>query len=206
MNGFGQLCQIIFRLYIKGEAITPEVAITALKQNFPSFQPSFNRFFPSPAGIAPGEIVLIDSMTPGGPISTGVMVLYADDRSFTFCCPQGHPESGFVTFSAHKDDRGTIVQVLGLARANDPLYEAAYRLMGSRIQGRIWNHLLSALAAYLGVPADIGAHAVCIDKTRRWSQAKNIWYNAQIRTTIREPLHVLTKIIGTGKDKEAHSG
>ncbi len=157
VNGFGQLCQIIFRLYIKGEAITPEVAITALKQNFPSFQPSFNRFFPSPAGIAPGEIVLIDSMTPGGPISTGVMVLYADDRSFTFCCPQGHPESGFVTFSAHKDDRGTIVQVLGLARANDPLYEAAYRLMGSRIQGRIWNHLLSALAAYLGVPADIGA-------------------------------------------------
>jgi pyruvate/2-oxoglutarate dehydrogenase complex dihydrolipoamide dehydrogenase (E3) component/anti-anti-sigma regulatory factor len=138
VNGFGQLCQIIFRLYIKGEAITPEAAIAALKQNFPSFQPSFNRFYPYPAGIAPGEIVLIDAMTPGGPVSTGVMVLYADDRSFTFCCPQGHPESGFVTFSAHEDDGRTIVQVLGLARANDPLYEAAYSLMGSKIQGRIW--------------------------------------------------------------------
>ena len=206
VNGFGRLCQIIFRLYIKGEAITPEAAIAALKQNFPSFQPSFNRFSPSPAGIAPGEIVLIDSMTPGGPVSTGVMVLYADDRSFTFCCPHGHPESGFVTFSAHEDDGRTIVQVLGLARANDPLYEAAYLFMGSRIQGRIWTHLLSALAAYLGVPADIAANSVCIDKTRRWSQAKNIWYNAQIRTMLYEPVHVLTKIIGTSKDKEARAG
>ena len=89
---------------------------------------------------------------------------------------------------------------------NDPLYEAAYLFMGSRIQGRIWTHLLSALAAYLGVPADIAANSVCIDKTRRWSQAKNIWYNAQIRTMLYEPVHVLTKIIGTSKDKEARAG
>jgi hypothetical protein len=67
-------------------------------------------------------------------------------------------------------------------------------------------HLLSALAAYLGVPADIVAHSVCVDKARRWSQAKNIWYNAQIRTMLYEPVHVLKKIIGTSKDKEARAG
>ena len=35
------------------------------------------RFFPSSTGITPNELVLIDALTPGGPISTGVMVLYA---------------------------------------------------------------------------------------------------------------------------------
>ncbi|MHB8111591.1 MAG: dihydrolipoyl dehydrogenase family protein [Syntrophorhabdaceae bacterium] len=206
VNGFGRLWQKIFRLYIRGSTIAPEQAIAALKENFPSFQPSFNRFFPSSAGIAPGEIVLIDSMTPGGPISTGVMILYADDRSFTFCCPQGHPESGFVTFSAHKDTGWTIVQVLGLARANDPLYEMAFRLMGSTIQGRIWAHLLGSLAAYFGVPANIVTYDACIDQDLRWSQAKNLWYNAQIRTTLAEPVHVLKNIIGKSKDREARSG
>jgi pyruvate/2-oxoglutarate dehydrogenase complex dihydrolipoamide dehydrogenase (E3) component/anti-anti-sigma regulatory factor len=206
VNGFGKLWQRIFRLYIKGETITPEQAIAALKQNFPSFQPSFNRFYPSPAGIVPGEIVLIDSMTPGGPISTGVMTLYADNLSFTFCCPQGHPESGFVTFSAHEVPGRTIVQVLGLARANDPLYEMAFRLMGSTIQGRIWVHLLGSLAAYLGVPANIVTYDLCIDQDLRWSQAKNLWYNAQIRTTLAEPVHLLKKIIGKSDDREARSG
>ncbi|MEN6617289.1 MAG: FAD-dependent oxidoreductase, partial [Syntrophorhabdus sp.] len=206
VNGFGQLWQKIFRLYIKSKAITPEDAIAVLKQNFPSFQPSFNRFYPSPAGIAPGEIVLIDSDTAGGPVSTGVMVLYADDRSFTFCCPQGHPESGFVTFSADEDAGQTIVQVLGLARAADPLYEAAFRFIGSKIQGRIWNHLLNALAAYLGVPAHINDHSVCIDGNRRWSQAKNVWYNAQIRTTLWEPVHIVKTMTGTANRKGARSG
>ena len=206
VNGFGQLWQKIFRLYIKGSTITPEQAVGALKQNFPSFQPSFNRFFPSPAGIAPGEIVLIDSMTPGGPVSTGVLVLYADEQSFTFACPQGHPESGFVTFSGHKENGDTIVQIMGLARANDPLYEAAFRFIGSKIQGRIWTHVLSSLATYLGVPTRIATAAICLDTGLRWSQAKNLWYNAQIRTMVNEPRFILTKLFGNGDNKEAHPG
>jgi len=100
VNGFGQLWQKTYRLYINDSNITPEHAVEALKKNFPNFQPSFNHFFPSSVGIKPGEIVLIDSITPVGPVSTGVMILYADDLSFTFCTPQGHPEAGWVTFSA----------------------------------------------------------------------------------------------------------
>jgi pyruvate/2-oxoglutarate dehydrogenase complex dihydrolipoamide dehydrogenase (E3) component/anti-anti-sigma regulatory factor len=204
VNGFGQLWQKIFRLYVKGSAVAPEETIVALKQNFPSFQPSFNRFFPCPGGIAPGEIVLIDSMTPGGPVSTGVLVLYADERSFTFACPQGHPEPGFVTFSAHEEKGDTVVQILGLARANDPLYEGAFRFVGSRIQGRIWTHVLGSLAAYLGVPAHIVLDGVCVDAGLRWLQAKNLWYNAQIRTIIKEPQYILSKVFGGSEHKEAH--
>jgi pyruvate/2-oxoglutarate dehydrogenase complex dihydrolipoamide dehydrogenase (E3) component/anti-anti-sigma regulatory factor len=206
VNGFGQLWQKIFRLYIKGSTVTPDQAVAALKQNFPSFQPSFNRFFPSSAGIAPGEIVLIDSMTPGGPVSTGILVLYADEQSFTFACPQGHPESGFVTFSGHTENGNTIVQILGLARANDPLYEAAFRFIGSKVQGRIWTHVLSSLATYLGVPTRIATAASCLDTGLRWSQAKNLWYNAQIRTMVNEPRFILTKLFGNRDNKEARPG
>ncbi len=187
VNGFGRLCQKVFRLHIQDPEISPEQTIVALKENFPGFQPSFNRFYPSPGGIRAGEIVLINSFTPGGPVSTGVMILYADERSFTFNTPQGHPECGFVSFSAHEGDGGTVVQILGLARAGDPVYETAFRLIGSKIQTRIWTHVLTSLAVHLGVPTHITFHQECVDKSLRWSQMGNVYYNAQIRTVVNEP-------------------
>jgi hypothetical protein len=187
VNGFGRLFQKIFRLHIEDPSVSPEQAIHVLKENFSSFQPSFNRFYPSPGGIQAGKIVLIDSSTPGGPVSTGVMVLYADGRSFTFNTPQGHPECGFVSFSGHAGSSGTIVQIAGLARASDPLYEAAFRLIGSKIQTRIWTHVLTALAVHLGAPANITMDQECVDKSLRWSQIGNLYHNAQIRTLVNEP-------------------
>ncbi len=187
VSGFGRLCRKVFRLPIRDPTISPEQAVTALKENFPGFQPSFNRFYPSPEGIRPGEIVLIDSSTPGGPVSTGVMVLYADERSFTFNTPQGHPECGFVSFSAYEGGAGTTVQIVGLARASDPVYELAFRLIGSKIQTRIWTHVLTSLAVHLGVPAHITLDQECVDKSLRWSQVGNVYDNAQIRTIINEP-------------------
>ena len=187
VNGFGPLCQKVFHLRISDPIISPEEAIAALKAHFPSFQPSFNRFYPSPGGIQAGEIVLINSSTPGGPVSTGVMILYADERSFTFNTPQGHPECGFVSFSAYEGSRGTVVQIFGLARASDPVYETAFRLVGSKIQTRIWTHVLTSLALYFGVPADIAFEQECVDTSLRWDQIGNVYYNAQIRTLIHEP-------------------
>ena len=35
-------------------------------------------------------------------LSTGVMVLYADEESFTLMTPQGHMFAGWITFSAHR--------------------------------------------------------------------------------------------------------
>jgi anti-anti-sigma factor len=192
--GFGQLWQKTYRLDIDKSDIKPADAIRALKQNFPSFQPPYNKFYPSAAGIAPGEIVLIDSSTPGGPVSTGVMVLYADDVSFTFITPLGHPESGWVTFSAFDEGGRTVVQVQGLARAGDLLYEAAFRLAGSKMQVRIWTYLLESLARHLGVEPRVEIKAEVLDGRVHWSQAGNIWYNAQLRTLLYVALSPLRRI------------
>ncbi len=191
VNGFGQLWQKLYRLRVSDPSITPEQAILVMKENFPSLQPEFNRFYPSAAGIQPGEIVAIDSSTPGGPVSTGVMVLYADEVSFTFITPQGHPESGWVTFSSYRSGDRTVVQILGLARANDPVYEAAFRAVGSKIQIKIWTHVLTSLANHLGVPPDISVEPTCVDRRMQWSEAKNVWYNAQIRTLLYIPMRGL---------------
>jgi len=131
VDGFGQLWQKTYQLQIDQDGITPEEVIRVLKENFSSFQPSYNRFYPSTDGIQPGELVLIDSSTPGGPVSTGVMVLHASNTSFTFIMPQGHPESGWVTFTSFVRDGAVVAYILGLARASDPVYEVAFRTVGS---------------------------------------------------------------------------
>ena len=191
VNGFGQLWQKLYRLRVSDPSITPEQAILVMKENFPSLQPEFNRFYPSAAGIQPGEIVAIDSSTPGGPVSTGVVVLYADNFSFTFITPQGHPESGWVTFSSYRSEDHTIVQILGLARANDPVYELAFRAVGSKMQIKIWAHVLTSLASHLRVHPDISVEPTCVDRRMQWSKAKNVWYNAQIRTLLYMPMRGL---------------
>ena len=129
-------------------------------------------------------------------MSTGVMVLYADDVSFTFITPQGHPESGWVTFSAFEEGGRTVVQVQGLARAGDPLYEAAFRLAGSKMQVRIWTYLLESLARHLGVDPRVEVKAEVLDGRVHWSQAGNIWYNAQVRTLLYVALSPLRRISG----------
>jgi anti-anti-sigma regulatory factor len=184
VEGFGQLWQKVYRQPLAGVGVSPAEAIKVLKEHFPEFQPPENRFYASAAGIAPGEIVLINSSTPGGPVHTGVMVLYADEESFTFITPQGHPESGWVTFSAFEQDGHTVVQILGLARANDPLYEAAFRVVGAKVQERIWRHVLSSMAAHLGARPDVDVRKECVDTGLQWSGAANIWYNAQVRSLV----------------------
>jgi len=193
VDGFGQLWQKTYRLTIDKPGLTPQKVIKVLKQNLPAFQPKYSRFYPSPAGIAPGEVVAIDSSTPGGPVSTGVLVLYADDVSFTFMTPQGHPESGWVTFSAFEEGGKIIAQIMGLARANDFVYEAAFRAVGSKMQVNIWKTVLTSLAKYLEIPADVTVEPICIDKHLRWSQTGNVWYNAQIRTIFFMPFRRLGK-------------
>ncbi|HNT30263.1 MAG TPA: FAD-dependent oxidoreductase, partial [bacterium] len=203
VNGFGQLWQKIYQLRISNPAIRPEEAILALKEHFHRFQPPYNRFYPSAKGIRPGEIILINASTPGGPIATGVMVLYADNNSFTFITPQGHPESGWITFSAFRNSQGTtVVQFLSLARANDPVYEGAFRLTGSKMQVRIWTFLLRALADYLNSRPEITVQEHCVDSTMQWSEAGNIWYNAQIRTLLRMPSLLADKLPKRSRRKQ----
>ena len=98
-----------------------------------------------------------------------------------------------MTFSAYEEDNRVIVQILGLARANDPVYEAAFRAVGSKMQIKIWTHVLTSLATHLKVPPDITVEPTCVDTKMRWSDFGNVWYNAQIRTLVNMPFHILGK-------------
>ncbi len=186
LQGFGSMWQKTYRVRLTGAKVLPTGVIKVWKEHFPEFWPRGNRFYGPLTGIAPGEVGLINLALPGGmPLSTGVMVLYADEESFTFMTPQGHIFAGWITFSAHEDEEGTVAQVQLLIRANDPLYELGFRLGVSKNEDRFWQHTLSALAAYLGVETpQVQTQAVCVDRKIQWTQAKNIWHNAGVRTTL----------------------
>lgn len=185
LQGFGQLWQKTFRIRLEGASVTPAEVIAEWRAELPRFKPAENRFYPSRGGIAPGEVVLINAWTPGGPIATGVVVLYADDESFSLMTPEGHPEAGWVTMSAYTEEGVTVAQVQGLARASDPIYELAFRVMGSRLQDYIWEHVLTELAAHFGVrgqPVEVDRQL--LDAKVQWRRAGNVWHNAQIWTLL----------------------
>jgi hypothetical protein len=98
--------------------------------------------------------------------------------------PQGFPESGWNTFSAYDEDGVTVVQIQSLARAADPLYEIGFRLIGSRAQEQIWKHVLTSIATHFGVNGQVEITKTCVDPRLQWSEAKNVWHNAGIRTTL----------------------
>jgi len=184
IQGFGSLWQKTYRLRL-GTAVSPAEAVSILKAQLPELQPPQNRFFPSITGVAPGEVVLITARVSGMPISTGVLVMYADDEAFTLMTPEGHPESGWVTFSASADAAGTVVQIQSLARANDPIYELGFRFMGgSGAQEAIWRHVLQSLGERAGVVAAVELEKVCVDGHLQWRATRNVWRNAVIRTTL----------------------
>ena len=147
--------------------------------------PPQSRFYPPPGGVAPGEVMLINASVQGMPVYTGVMVLYADEESFTVMTAEGLPEAGWNTFSAYEDEDGTTVaQVLSLARASDPIYEIGFRLFGSTEQEKIWTHILASLAARFGVGGSVQLRKACVDPTLQWSRAGNVWLNASVRSVL----------------------
>ena len=185
LQGFGQMCQKTYRIRLEGANVQPSEVIKTWKENFPRFWPRGNRFNAPLTGIAPGEVALLNlSMPVGMRLSTGVMVLYADDESFTLMTPQGHMFAGWITFSSYEDDGCTIAQSQVLIRANDPMYEIGFRLGGHAKEDRFWQDTLKSLAEYFGVEAPVQTQKVCVDPKLQWSQAKNIWHNSAIRTTL----------------------
>lgn len=180
LQGFGQLWEKRYTVRLSGAPQTPSEVIKVWKENFPKFWPPGPRFYPSPAGIAPGEVALLN-MTG---ISTGVLVLYADEESFSYMTPQGHPFTGWITFRAFEDDACTVAQIHLFVRPNDPLYELAFRLLSSRLEDRHWEHTLRSLAAHFGVNGVVQTQASCLDPKLQWRYAKNIWDNAAIRSRL----------------------
>src|SRR5439155_26658633 len=120
--------------------------------------------------------------TGGVKTSTGVLVLYADDESFSFMTPEGHMFNGMITFSAFTDQGVTFAQVQGLIRAQDPMYEVGMILGGKGAEDRMWLHVLKQLAAHFGVETRPTVERVVVDTRRHWEHWRNIKKNAAIRS------------------------
>jgi len=199
LQGFGQLWQKTFRVELDG-SLTPQEVVAAWKERFPTFWPKGARFYAPLAGIAPGEVALLDiAPVPGSPVklSTGVMVIYADDESFTFMTPEGHTLSAWITFSAYRDGEATVLQAQALERTSDPFDELAYILGGNRMNDRFWRETLSNVAKAMGnADPRVDTQIVCIDKRRQWQHARNVRNSATLRTarhTLTAPVRWITR-------------
>jgi hypothetical protein len=182
IQGFGKMWQKTYRARLEGLELSPAEVIQEWKESFASFWPEGNRFYPPLTGIKPGEVALIKAAVAGGlKLSTGVLVMYADDESFTLMTPQGHPLAGWITFSAVTDSGTTTAQAQVLMRAQDPLSELGLSLGGHRQEDRFWQQTLGNLAAHLGVAATVSTQVTCVDGKRQWSRAGNIRHSAALR-------------------------
>lgn len=193
LQGFGQLWQKTYQVRLEDAQVSPVELVKFWKANLPYLMPEDSRFYPSVAGVKPGEVVLINAKLPGIPggvkVSTGVLILYSDEEMFSVMTPDGHPEAGFNSFSAFAEDGVTVAQIQSLARANDPIFEMGFRFLGGGAQQeKIWHYVLTKLAANFGVKADVSVKKVCLDEKVQWSQTGNIWHNSIIRTTLNAPV------------------
>lgn len=200
LQGFGQMWQKIFKVRLVGATIKPTEVITSWKEHFSSFWPKRSHFFVPLTGIAPGEVALINAVLPGGlplPVSTGMLVIYVDEECFTLMTPQGHPVAAWITFSVHEEGGCTVAQVEQLLRTDDPIYEAGFRLLGAKGEDKFWQDTLTALAAHFGVVDEpVQIYKTCIDPQVQWSEAKNVWQNAVIRTVFYK---VISPVLWIGK-------
>jgi hypothetical protein len=198
LQGFGQLWQKTYRIDLEDASVSPDALIKEWKGHFPEFWPSGNRFYGSVSGVAPGDVVVLNVAGPGGmKLSTGIRVIYADEESFSFMTPEGHMFAGMITFSSYEESGHTIAQVQVLVRPNDPIYELSFRLgFGQKAEDAFWKQTLENLAAYLQTSGTVSQRNVLVDKKVQWSEAKNVWQNAAIRTVLYMPIHLAKKVVG----------
>ena len=199
MHGFGQLWQKTYTVRLSGAEVISQEVIGTWKRKFPEYWPEGNRFYGSLTEIAAGDVAVLNLAAPGGmQLSTGIMVIYADDESFSFMTPQGHIFAGMLTFSAYEDEGVTVVQIQVLVRASDPLFELGCRFgVVHKNEDRFWHGTLQNLAKDFGVSGQVQQRNTLVDPRVQWQEARNIWHNAAIRTgiyTILAPVRWLRDI------------
>jgi hypothetical protein len=180
LQGFGQLWQRTYRVALNTPDLAPRDVISAWKSHFGEFWPTGNRFFGSLPERSPGEVALLNlSPVPGPTISTGVMVIYADETSFTFMAPEGHMYAGWITFSSFVEDDALYAQVQVLIRTSDPAWELAMRLFAFKFEDAFWHATLANLAKFFNVmEASVEQRVVLLDPKLQWKKALNTWRNA----------------------------
>ena len=57
VQGFGKMWQKTYSMRLDGVETTPQAVISAWRDDFPSFWPPGNDFYPPPTGLEPGEAI-----------------------------------------------------------------------------------------------------------------------------------------------------
>jgi hypothetical protein len=185
IQGFGKMWQKTYQVRLPAERVSAAEVISTWKRRFPDFWPEGNRFYSPLTGIEPGEVALLNMTLPGRmKLSTGVMVLYADEESFTLMTPEGHMFAGWITFSATEVAGETVAQAQVLMRASDPIFELGLTMGGHKQEDRFWQHTLTALAAHFEHETKVDTVVVCVDKRRQWSRWRNVRQSSAIRSTL----------------------
>jgi hypothetical protein len=203
LQGFGQLWQRTYRIRLHDSPVTPAEVVSVWKEHFSEFWPAGNKFYGSLGKRAPGEVALINLSPMPGPIklTTGIMVIYADDTSFTFMSPEGHMYAGWNTFSAYEENGATYAQVQILVRTSDPAWEIVMRLFAFKAEDAFWNQTLRNLAAHFGVDnQDAEQRLELLDSRVQWSRVLNTWRNAAMWSglyTMAAPLRWATRRLGS---------
>jgi hypothetical protein len=177
--------QKTYQIRIPSEKVSAATLVETWKQRFPDFWPEGNAFYGPLTGIAPGEVAVLNVSLPGKmKLSTGVMVLYADEESFTLMTPEGHMFAGWITFSATEVDDHTVAQAQVLMRASDPIFELGLAFGGHKQEDKFWQHTLTAVAEHFGHTGDVDTAVVCVDHKRQWRRWRNVWQSSAIRSSI----------------------
>ena len=95
--------------------------------------------------------------------------------------------AGWITFSSFMEANCPIAQAQVLMRANDPIYEMGLAFGGHKQEDKFWRHTLHSVASYFDADGPVTLQMVCVDRRRQWSNARNIWKNAAVRTVLNTP-------------------
>lgn len=188
-QGFGKLWQRTYSTNV-GSSVGAKALIRDWKLNFGDYWPPGSVFHNTLTGIEPGDVAPIEvGIASHGPkLATGILVIYADEESFTFMTPEGHMFAGMITFSAEDRDSSAQVEIKILIRPSDPIWELAWPVC-RRKEDQFWMGTLTNLAAHYGInDAAVTEATVCVDPKRLWANWRNVWHNSGIRSGI----HIVT--------------
>jgi hypothetical protein len=185
-GGFGKMWRKTYRIELPADDVTPQAVVRAWREHFRYFWPDGAHFYGPSKPVAPGDVALINITVPGGiRMSTGVLVVYVDDESFSFITPEGHVFTGMITFSARREDHVTAVQVHAFIRAQEPIGDLFMMFGGHRLEDNHWKHTLESVARYFGIDAKATAERELIDRHRQWKHFRNITRSVAFRPIIR---------------------
>ena len=184
-QGFGRLWQRTYTCPIGDVRPRRSEAIAEWRAHFGEFWPGRQPVLRRVEGINPGDVAPIAVAAGGGlKLTTGVLVLYADDESFSFMTPEGHMFAGMITFSAHENAGGTVLQTQVLDPAQRPALRAGHgrdEADGGPLLGRHHAQPRQRLGA---VGCNVDVTSIVVDRKRLWRNARNIRYNAGVRSVL----------------------